>query len=290
MKNNVITKQGTTVSPIVISESNCRPFVKWAGGKNQLLPALLERVPKNFSIYFEPFLGGGALFFALCPEEACLSDINEDLINAYQVVRSRVTSLIKDLRKHVYERDYYYETREVDRDPNFKKWGKTRKASRLIYLNKTCYNGLYRVNSKGQFNTPFGRYNNPKILDESNLRACSRALKGAQILLCSFEQIQKEISARDFVYLDPPYAPLSNTAYFTSYTKDGFDSQMQIKLRDFCRRLDKKGAQFMVSNSATDFILRLYREFKIEYVEATRAINSKGHKRGKMYEIIVTNY
>ena len=289
---------GEAASKYLISDTNsdegygrtARPFVKWAGGKTQLLPELLTRVPERFTRYFEPFVGGGALFFALTPERAVLSDVNPDLINAYNVVKSNLTELMRDLRRHIYCEEYYYKVRNVDRTSAYKRWSSVRRAGRLIFLNKTCYNGLYRVNSKGEFNTPFGDYKNPKILDRDNLLACSRELQRATIVLESFEGVLKRAKKGDFVYFDPPYAPLSATSNFTSYSKGGFDSVMQVALRDVCLKLDKKGIKFMVSNSSAPLILELYKMFKISFVTASRAINSKVAGRGEIEEVIVTNY
>ena len=267
-----------------------RPFVKWVGGKTQLLSELMRRVPPDFQRYYEPFMGGGALFFHLRPPQACLSDINPDLVNLYTVVRDRVEELILDLKQHVYTPDYYYEIRNIDRTSAYTEWTDVQRASRFIYLNKTCYNGLYRVNASGQFNVPLGRYQNPTILDVPNLRACHIALQGTAIAVADFRRIQQRIRPCDFVYFDPPYAPLSATANFTSYTKDGFNALDQVTLRDCCRALHRQGVKFMVSNSAAPLILDLYGEFNISLVEAMRAINSKAGKRGKIPEVIVTNY
>ncbi|MDJ0899679.1 MAG: DNA adenine methylase [Xenococcus sp. MO_188.B8] len=267
-----------------------KPFVKWAGGKRQLLPYLLERMPRKYNKYFEPFIGGGALFFKVTPSQGYISDINPELINAYQVIQSDVESLIKDIKKHIYNKNYYYELRNVDRNPEFKNWSPVKKASRLIALNKSCFNGLYRVNSQGHFNVPFGRYKNPKLVDALNLRECSKALKETKIVLGSFDLIEQDIQKGDFVYFDPPYAPLNPTSNFTSYTKERFDNKMQENLRDFCVSLDRKGIKFMVSNSSASLILELYQNFHISFVNATRAINSRGDKRGKIKEVIITNY
>lgn len=267
-----------------------KPFLKWAGGKKQLLPELVARVPEEYECYFEPFVGGGAMFFELGPRRAYVLDINTELINCYKVIKSEVDQLIEDLAKHVYEHDYFYAIRNVDRTPEYERWSAVRRASRLIYLNKSCFNGLYRVNSNGQFNVPFGRYKNPKILDENNLRACSRALKKTRIVLGSFVEMEQEITNKDFVYFDPPYAPLNETSYFTSYTDQGFGESKQRELADLCTRLDKRGIRFMVSNSHTPLILGLYERFNVSVVRATRAINSKGDRRGKIKEVIVTNY
>ena len=267
-----------------------KPLVKWVGGKTQLLPELTARIPRNFSRYFEPFVGGGALFFYLQPEESVLIDINEELTNTYKVVKDKVEELISDLKQHLHEKDYYYRIRNIDRSDEYKLWSDVQRASRLIYLNKTCFNGLYRVNSKGQFNTPMGSYKNPKIVDETNLRACSQALQKAQIITGSFLEVEEQVNHDDFVYFDPPYAPLNATSNFTGYSQKGFDKMMQLSLRALCDRLDYKGVRFMVSNSNAPLILDLYDHYKIEFVYATRAINSKGDKRGKIPEVIITNY
>ncbi|MEM7590865.1 MAG: DNA adenine methylase [Cyanobacteria bacterium P01_A01_bin.83] len=267
-----------------------KPFVKWAGGKTQLLPYLLERMPRKYNKYFEPFIGGGALFFQVTPRQGYISDVNPELINAYQVIKSDVESLIEDLKKHIYDKDYYYKLRNVDRTPEFKNWSPVQKASRLVALNKSCFNGLYRVNSKGHFNVPFGRYKNPKLVDALNLRECSKVLKETKIVFGSFDLIEQDVQKGDFVYFDPPYAPLNPTSNFTSYTKERFGNNMQENLRDFCVSLDRKGIKFMVSNSSAPLILDLYQNFHISFVDATRAINSKGDKRGKIKEVIVTNY
>lgn len=267
-----------------------KPFVKWVGGKTQLLPKLIERVPSDISRYYEPFVGGGALFFSLHPQRACLTDINPDLINLYTVIRDKVDELIEDLSQHVYEKDYFYQVRSVDRTSSYENWTDVQRASRFIYLNKTCYNGLYRVNSKGQFNAPFGRYTNPTILDSDNLYACHYALRKAVIEVSNFYSVRRRIRKDDFVYFDPPYAPLSATSKFTSYTKNGFDVEMQYALRNLCRALDKRSVRFMLSNSSAPLILDLYEEFNVELVYAKRSINSNAGKRGKIPEVIVTNY
>jgi len=267
-----------------------RPFVKWAGGKGQLLDELLKRIPESYTRYFEPFVGGGALFFKLQPIESVIADINPDLMNAFEVVKKDVDGLVEDLSQHRYEREYYYQIRDIDRSEEYNNWTAVQKASRLIYLNKTCFNGLYRVNSKGFFNTPFGSYSNPKICDEVNLRACSQALKNARIELASFEVFEDELSEGDFVYLDPPYAPLSQTSSFTAYSKGGFVDEDQERLRDFCLRLNEKGVKFLLSNSLNPLIQELYKGFRVEIVSAVRAINSQADKRGQIQELIIRNY
>ncbi len=268
-----------------------KPFVKWVGGKSQLLDEIESRIPNKFKAYIEPFVGGGAVFFSQTPDNATLIDINPELVNAYTVIRDDVEALLKDLKRHKNFPEYFYKIRDIDRSSSYKKWGEVRRASRLIYLNKTCFNGLYRVNSKGQFNTPFGKYSNPNFINEDNLRACSRALRNARIIEGSFLMIEDIAKKGDFVYFDPPYAPVSSTAYFTSYSKEGFANNMQVALRELCRKLNKKGVKFMLSNANVPFIQELYSsDFKIEIVYASRAINSVGSKRGKVQEVLITNY
>lgn len=268
----------------------CKPFLKWVGGKSQILDELIKRIPANFKKYFEPFVGGGALFFALQPQNATLSDVNPELINVYTQVRDNVEGLIKSLKKHVYDEDHFYSVRNLDRKDSFKNLSSVEKASRLIYLNKTCYNGLYRVNSKGEFNTPFGRYTNPTILDSANLRECSQALQNTIIRQCEFNIIEEEISNNDFVYFDPPYVPLSSSASFTNYSKTGFNLEKQEELFRLCKKLDKKNVKFMLSNSKTPFIERLYKDFKIDTILAARSINSNPLMRGGVCEVIIRNY
>jgi len=268
-----------------------KPFVKWAGGKTSLLPALLERTPYNINTYFEPFVGGGALYFALRHSKARLSDINEELINLYHVVKFDVDNLIKELNKHNHNHrvKYYYEIRNKDREAEYKDWSDLKRAARTLYLNKTCWNGLYRVNSKGYFNVPYGGYKSPSIVDESNLRSCSIVLAETTTDVLSFEWVVDEAKKDDFVYFDPPYAPLDETS-FTSYTKEDFGKEDQFKLKEVCDRLNRNGVRFMLSNSYTEFILDLYKAYRIDVVYAPRAINSKGDGRGKVKEVLVMNY
>lgn len=268
----------------------CRPFLKWAGGKTQLLEALIKRMPTSYNRYMEPFLGGGALFFALQPKRSYLADFNSDLINCFTVVRDNVSDLIEELKKYRYEREMYYAVRDLDRTQEFEKMSAVARAARFIYLNKTCFNGLYRVNSKGHFNVPFGSYKDPRILDEENLRACGEALSSVILKQGSFEEIAEIADKDDFVYFDPPYAPVSETADFTSYVTGGFDAASQEVLLLTCLKLHQKGVKWMVSNSNAALIQELYRGFKVETVEAGRAINSKAEKRGPVLELIIRNY
>ncbi len=268
-----------------------RPVVKWAGGKRQIIDELLKRVPRGYNRYFEPFVGGGALLFKLLPEDAVINDYNKELMNMYEVIRDNVDALIKDLKKHRNTKEYYYKIRNIDREPQlYKKMSPVERASRFIYLNRTCYNGLYRVNSRGEFNVPFGNYKNPVWLDEENLKLMSHYLQRISILNGDFEIIKGLVSEGDFVYFDPPYVPLSETASFTSYTNKGFTLEDQKRLKLLCDYLDSIGAKFMLSNSYTEFTLRLYKRYHVEIVRARRAINSNGKKRGEINEIIVRNY
>jgi len=272
-----------------------KPFVKWVGGKTSLLPALLERTPYNINTYFEPFVGGGALYFALRHRKACLSDINEELINLYSVIKTDVDNLIEELNKHEqkigYRKrvDYYYELRNMDRKKEYKDWTLLERAARTLYLNKTCWNGLYRVNSKGYFNVPYGGGKSPLVIDESNLRSCSIVLQDTIVNVLSFEWVEDVAKKGDFVYFDPPYVPLDETS-FTSYTKEDFGKEDQIKLKEICDQLNRNGVSFMLSNSHTEFILDLYKAYRIDVVYAPRAINSKGDGRGKIKEVLVMNY
>jgi len=269
-----------------------KPFIKWAGGKRQLIKDLLTHIPKQFNTYFEPFIGGGALFFETQPAKAYISDINPDLINVYQVIKNNVEDLIKDLKKYKYDEDYFYKVRNLDRTRSYESYTDVKRASRFIYLNKTCFNGLYRVNSKGYNNVPFGKYDNPKIIDAENLRLCSEALRNTAINTGSFLLIEHIAQAGDFVYFDPPYVPISKTSYFTSYSKDGFGKQEQEELRDLFNRLTKRGVYCMLSNSYVEEVLEMYKEYKdeIHTVSATRIINCKSENRGKIKEVIITNY
>lgn len=266
------------------------PIVKWVGGKRQLMFELLENMPKSYNRYFEPFIGGGALFFELQPEKAYISDMNEELINLYSVVKNNVYELIDELKKHKISKEYFMNIRNIDRTKEYKKWSAIQKASRFIYLNRTCFNGMYRVNSKGEFNVPFGNYKNPRIIDENNLINCSNLLQKTEIKNADFSEILNCIQSGDFVYFDPPYVPLNETSSFTSYTKDGFDIDMQFKLREVCNELDSMGVKFMLSNSDTKFVNEVYENYNIKKVFASRQINANPNGRGKITEVLVKNY
>ena len=231
--------------------------------------------------------------FALHPQKAVVNDINEELFNVYEVICRYVEELIEDLKKHKNEADYFYAIRNLDRDKEkYNQLSKIEKASRVIYLNKTCYNGLFRVNRRGEFNTPFGRYKNANIVNETALRAVSEYFNSADITFTcrDFEEAVEGIGKDDFVYFDPPYDPVSESAYFTDYDKGGFDRKEQIRLKELCDSLNSRGVKFLLSNSATEFILDLYKDYNITIVQANRAINSKAAGRGKVDEVLVKNY
>lgn len=267
-----------------------RPVLKWAGGKRQLIPQLMKNLPDLFGTYYEPFVGGGALFFELSSRgkisKALLSDINPSLIDVYLAVRDNVDQVIELLKQYRHEEAYYYQIRSLD--PG--KLSLAEKAARIIYLNKTCYNGLFRENRSGQFNVPFGHYKNPKICDEPNLRAVSRLIRPVEILCRHFSTIIAVAQPGDFVYFDPPYHPISATANFTSYDRNGFGEKDQIKLRDIFTELTRKGIKAMLSNSDTPFIRGLYSDYKISRVYASRPVSSKSSSRGKVAEVIICNY
>ncbi|MBL0691895.1 MAG: DNA adenine methylase [SAR324 cluster bacterium] len=271
----------------------CKPILKWVGGKRQVITEIKKLMPRSYNRYFEPFVGGGALFFDLKPKNALINDSNKELLNLYTAVKETPNELITSLSKHKNEAKYYYKTRILDRDSkSYDKLSNLERASRFIYLNKTGFNGLYRVNLKGQCNVPFGSYKNPRYCESENMLRCSELLKDTEITSGDFENIKNKIKKGDFIYLDPPYVPINTTSSFTSYTKDGFDADTQRRLRYFCDYIDKKGAYFMLSNSYTDFILELYKidRYTINTIHANRSINSKGSGRGKVREVLITNY
>lgn len=275
-----------------------QPFVKWVGGKRGLLSQILPLIPKEFNNYFEPFVGGGALFFELYSlgllkdKKVYLFDINAELINAYNVVKNSPLELIKNLRelKEKHSKEFYYEMRAWDRDEKFSQRSEIERASRFIYLNKTCFNGLYRVNSKGYHNVPIGHYKNPNICDELVIYNASEALQKTTILNASYKDIILHVKKNDFVYFDPPYYPLTPTSSFTSYSEFNFLDKEQIELFEVFKKLNKKDVFVVHSNSDTDFIKNLYDEFHIEEIQANRFINSKSNGRGKISEVLVNNF
>lgn len=274
-----------------------QPVVKWVGGKRQLLPEIVARVPKKFdpetSTYYEPFLGGAAVLFGLSPQKAVVNDSNEGLINVYQVVRDDVDKLVALLSTYPNSPDFYREIRALDRDAEiFASLSDVEKAARFIYLNKTCFNGLYRVNKKGHFNASFGKYANPKICDEETLRDVSKYLNEAEIdfRVGDFARCVEGAVEGDFAYFDPPYVPLSATSSFTRYTADGFDFEDQLRLRHVVDDLTERGVSVMLSNSSSPLVLDLYTNYHVFTVRANRRVNTVGAGRGKIDEVIITNY
>ncbi len=293
---NLIKRNDIISEASAIIDERPKPFIKWVGGKRQLLKqfeSLNLYPPSNFDPrrgrYFEPFLGGGAVFFDLLPEKASLSDLNAELVITYNVVKNSINELIKSLKKHKYEKDYFLKVRSK----KTAQLSDVEVASRFIFLNRTCFNGMYRVNGQGEFNVPFGRYSNPVICDEVNLRRVSQSLRNVEILHQDYKQAAENAKKGDFVYFDPPYHPVSKTASFTSYTANQFSEKNQLELRDFFIELSNRGCFVMLSNSDTPFINEIYsnrNNIRITKVAAGRAINSIGSKRGKITEVLVTNY
>ena len=277
-----------------IKEVTLQPFTKWTGGKRQLLPVIRELIPKTYNRYFEPFVGGGALFFDLAPKDAVINDFNAELINCYQQIKDNPQELIEILKVHqeYNSKEYYLDLRSVDRDERIDMMSEVQRAARILYMLRVDFNGLYRVNSKNQFNVPYGRYKNPKIVDENLVSAISTYLNNNQIEIKKgdFEKAVLDVQPGDFVYFDPPYIPLSETSAFTSYTHEGFSYDDQVRLRDTFKKLSDTGAYVMLSNSSSFLVEELYQDFNIHYVEATRTNGAKSSSRGKISEIIVTNY
>jgi DNA adenine methylase len=276
------------VAPTVTLATRAKPVIKWAGGKAQLISAFAPYFPNRDEIrhYYEPFIGGAAVFFYLQHPRSFLSDSNAELIELYQTVRDNVDGLIKALKKHRNDEAYFYKVRAQVA----KQLTPVERAARFIYLNKTCYNGLYRVNSQGQFNAPFGNYKNPNLCDEPGLQAASLALQTAELNVLDFEAAVAKAVAGDLVYFDPPYQPLSKTSSFTSYTATRFDDAEQRRLANVYRELDHRGCRVMLSNSNAPLIRALYGDFRLVEVLANRAINSKADGRGKIVELLIINY
>lgn len=290
-------------------KTKAEPFVKWAGGKSQLLKEYRKLYPKNFNTYFEPFLGSGAVFLDLYTlkkiKKAVLSDINKDLMNLWAAIKENVDDLIshlEELQRHVNNKDYYYKKRKefnsIKLSENFISKPNIRKAALFLYLNKTCYNGLYRVNSKGEFNVPFGKYENPRIYDEKNLRVVHNILKDDDkiTLLCTdFEEAIENAGEGDFIYFDPPYQPISETSSFTKYTPNGFGHHDQVRLSKVFRQFDEKGCYVMLSNSSNKVFLKpLYKPYfekgYVIEVKANRFISCNGDDRGPVKELVILNY
>ncbi len=272
---------------------NPRPFLKWAGGKSRLLAQFEPLFPNDIQQFCEPFVGSGAVFFhlqrnAVAPFDALLSDENDELINCYRIVREAPEELIAQLAEHDAQHgdEYFYATRS--QRPG--KLDPTTRAARTIYLNKTCFNGLYRVNKRGEFNVPMGRYRSPRILDRENLLAVSQTLQNVALEVNDFRSLPEKVQTGEFIYFDPPYNPVSKTANFTSYTAHEFNDNDQRELAAVYRRLDRLGCQLMLSNSDTSLVRELYTHFRIAEVFVGRAINSRAERRGKVRELVVLNY
>jgi DNA adenine methylase len=266
-----------------------RPFLKWAGGKSRLLAQFQPLLPPagSYARYLEPFLGSAAVFFELQPAVAILADVNREIVECYEAIRSCPEEVIRELARHEHDQKHYYEVRGA------RPRKLAARAARTIYLNKTGYNGLYRVNRAGRFNVPMGRYDNPGFRSPllfATLRACSSALASAEIVSGDFETVLTRARARDFVYLDPPYVPVSATSDFTSYAAGGFGWEDQERLAAACRKLDRRGAKLMLSNSDTPSVRALYQGFRVDTVLAARSINSKATRRGQVGEVVVRNY
>ena len=296
----VMSKSRNTIQQS-FTQTKSKPFLKWVGGKSQLLdqfePYFAAAFDSgNIKRYIEPFIGGGAVFFNLSnkdclPETSFLYDNNEELTNTFQIVRDNLNDLITALSIHQeqHDREYYYHVRGQDRDSNLT-LSNVERAARMIYLNRTCYNGLYRVNSKGQFNVPMGSYKNPKILHEDILLSASTALQNSVVEPRDFQFVLDIAKPKDFIYFDPPYDPLSKTSSFTSYTSGSFRDADQRRLAQVYSTLSERGCLCMLSNSYTPFILDLYKNYRIEKVQAVRAVNSDPNGRGAIDEVLVLNY
>lgn len=276
-------------------DTNLSPILKWVGGKRQLLHEIIPLIPEEVSIFVEPFVGGGAVVFEYQPKTAIINDLNEELINVYKVIKESPEKLIEILTVHQENnsKDYFYEIRALDRVEDFsERLSNIERAARTIYLNKTCYNGLYRVNSKGQFNTPFGRYKNPKIVDETVIYAMSSYFNNndIKIMNADYKEALKNLDNKSFVYFDPPYLPISASSSFTSYTENGFSLEQQVELKKQCDKLHEQGIKFLLSNSDHPFIKELYKDYHVKIIKAKRAINSKANKRGEINEVLVYNY
>lgn len=271
-----------------------RPFTKWTGGKRQLLPTLKKYMPENYGCFYEPFVGGGAVLFDLAPEHAVINDYNEELMNCYQQIKEHPQQVISLLTQHQEKncKEYYLYLRSADRDGRLQKMGDVERAARILYMLRVNFNGLYRVNTNNQFNVPYGKYKNPKIVDAHLIHTVSHYLNTSNVTLLQgdFEDAIATVQPEDFIYFDPPYIPLTATSSFTSYTEGGFTFDDQIRLRDTFKRLSDKGAWVMLSNSSSPLALDLYRDFYIYEVNVVRTNGASKQSRGKISEIIVTNY
>ena len=285
--------------PAIFSEQSyqakAQPFLKWAGGKRQLISAIAKYIPAEYTEYYEPFIGAGAVLFYLQPSIGTINDTNSELVNCYQVIRDKPEDLLElcNLHRVNNSKEYYYQLRQQDRHANYNWLTPVERAARIIYLNKTCFNGLFRVNSSGQFNVPYGKYKNPTIADPVIISAISSYLNQARVNILNddFEGAVANAKEGAFIYFDPPYHPLSNTSSFTGYSMNGFGETEQVRLKQLCDRLTDKGCQILASNSAAPFIKDLYNDSRYELIEvqATRAINTVSSKRGKIDEVLIYN-
>lgn len=276
-------------------EQNIQPILKWVGGKRQLLNDILPLINKNsFETYVEPFVGGGAVLFSLAPQKAVINDFNSELINLYTIIKNAPQALVDALTVHQANnsKEYFFDVREMDRKENYSSVSNVQKAARTIYLNKTCFNGLYRVNANGYFNTPYGDYKNPNIVNHDLIFSLSNYFNNNDIKMkCGdYKSVLTDLNETCFVYLDPPYMPISKTSSFVGYTKNGFDFDKQQELKDECDKLNKKGVKFLQSNSDCPEIRELYKDYTIETVYAKRHINSDSTKRGAVSEVLIRNF
>ena len=270
------------------------PVVKWVGGKRQLLDDIIPLLPDNFSTYVEPFVGGGALLFEIQPKKAIVNDLNHELINLYKVIKDNPNELLLLLEEHELNNseEYFYQIRALDRSESYDQMSDIEKAARIIYLNKTCYNGLFRVNQSGQFNSPYGKYKNPNIVNKPVVLAMANYFQNNNITLLNgdYKLALKKLRKGAFVYFDPPYMPISSSSSFTGYTENGFDKKQQIELKEECDKLNSRGIKFLLSNSDHPFIRDLYKDYEIITVRAKRSINSNSNKSGEIKEVLVRNY
>lgn len=267
------------------------PFLKWAGGKKQLLEEIKKYLPNDYATYYEPFVGGGAVLFYLKPSHAVINDLNKELVSCYRAIQTRPDLVIRYLRQYQNTEACFYRVRHMDRRPNFRRFSLYQHAARTIYLNHTCYNGLYRENSDGFFNTPFGGYICPNFINQKLLLADNRFLANNDIRILNgdFEEAVANAGPQDFVYFDPPYDPVRDDS-FVAYQKGGFGREDQVRLKNLCDALNARGARFLLSNSSTPFMRELYRPYHEHIVQAKRNINSKGDEREPVDEILVSNY
>lgn len=272
-----------------------QPFLKWAGGKRQLITLIKKYIPRKYTQYYEPFIGAGAFLFSLQPAKSIINDTNSELVNCYEVIRDDPDDLLILCKQHERNnsKEYYYRLRSQDRQPGFREISSVERAARIMYLNKTCFNGLFRVNSQGQFNVPYGDYVNPVVADPAVIKAVSAFLNQRSVVICEGDFADSVSTARKgaFVYFDPPYHPISDTSSFTGYSIDGFGRSEQERLKLVCDKLSDRGCNVLVSNSNASLIRELYSDSRYEIVEvrASRAINSVGTKRGKVGELLINN-